>query len=71
LTDAHLVAYSELSDINIDGVFENCEISGVQDPANDITLCKPCHVLFDQHFVAVNPETSRLEVSNALLHSSE
>lgn len=71
LTDAHLVAYSEQSGINIESVFEICEIGGVQDPANGITLCKPCHDLFDQHFVAVNPNTSCLEVANALIHSSD
>jgi hypothetical protein len=40
---------------------------------NGITLCRPCHTtgMFDQHYVAVNPETSLLEVANALIDSKQ
>jgi hypothetical protein len=37
--------------------------------ANGITLCKMCHDQFDNHFVGVNPNTMRVEVSRALLNS--
>jgi hypothetical protein len=71
LTAAPMVSYKFRNNVNIESLFEKCVLSSVQDVANAITLCRLCHEQFDNHFVAVNPETNFLEVSNALLSSED
>eukprot|EP01038_Epipyxis_sp_PR26KG_P015579 gene15579-21040_t len=70
---SHVVAYKEKNNLPKDELLEmleRCHISDVQDPANAITLlCYDCDQNFDNHFVAINPDTNLLEVTNALLYS--
>jgi hypothetical protein len=69
LSAAHLIAYKEIGSPSLNAIFAKCHIGTIQDLANGITLCKMCHDQFDYHFVGVNPETMRVEVSRALLDS--
>ena len=69
LSAAHLIAYKEIGSPSLNAIFAKCHIGTIQDLANGITLCKMCHDQFDYHFVGVNPETMRVEVSGALLDS--
>jgi hypothetical protein len=71
LTAAHLIAYKDSSDPNLESVFARCKIGTVQDIANGITACGDCHHHFDSHFVGVNPDNMQVEVSWALLYSED
>jgi len=73
LSAAHLLAYKNIRfSTTLESVFEKCSIGSVQDIANNgITACKDCHVHFDHHWVGVNPENMRVEVSRAFLDSKD
>ena len=71
MTAAHLVAFKEVDSpkASLEALFAMCRISSIQASENGITLCQSCHEQFDHHFVGVNPDTMKVEVSGALLES--
>ena len=71
VTAAHLVAFKEFNspEASLVPVFAKCRISSIQASENGIALCQNCHAQFDHHFVGVNPDTMKVEVSGALLES--
>jgi hypothetical protein len=64
-TAAHLVAFKEVDSpkASSEALFAMCRISSIQASENGITLCQSCHEQFDHHFVGVNPDTMKVEVS--------
>jgi hypothetical protein len=72
VTAAHLVAFKEFNspEASLVPIFAKCRISSIQASENGIALCcQNCHDQFDHHFVGVNPDTMKVEVSGALLES--